>query len=98
MSPCRTSTFRSPCSATRSRAIDTERSLNFALTYLKANPGKLVELSHLLSHDSLETTAIYTQPAAEELAEDLENSPLNAYGQLRSAGAFPSFPSRRRPP
>lgn len=52
----------------------------FALTYLKANPGKLVELSNLLGHDSIETTAIYTQPSAEELAEGLENSPLNAYG------------------
>jgi integrase/recombinase XerC len=52
----------------------------FALGYLRQNPGKLVELAHLLGHDSLGTTAIYTQPSTEDLASDLEWSPLNVYG------------------
>lgn len=52
----------------------------FALQYLKQNPGKLVELASLLGHDSLDTTAIYTRPSAEDLAEDLEGSALNVYG------------------
>ena len=52
----------------------------FALSYLQRHPGQLVELAHLLGHDSLDTTAIYTQPSAEDLAEDLEHSPLNLYG------------------
>ena len=52
----------------------------FALNYLRQNPGKLVELSQLLGHESLDTTAIYTRPSSEELAEDLERSRLNVYG------------------
>ena len=44
----------------------------FALRYLKHNPGKLVELATLLGHESLDTTAVYTRPSAEELAADLE--------------------------
>jgi site-specific recombinase XerD len=44
----------------------------FALNYLRQNPGKLVELANLLGHESLDTTAIYTQPSGEELAEDLK--------------------------
>jgi integrase/recombinase XerC len=52
----------------------------FALNYLRQNPGKLVQLANLLGHESLDTTAIYTQPSAEELAEDLERSRLNVYG------------------
>lgn len=52
----------------------------FALNYLRDNPGKLVELAHLLGHESLDTVAIYTQPSTEELAEDLEKSKLNVYG------------------
>lgn len=51
----------------------------FALNYLRHNSGKLVELASLLGHDSLDTTALYTQPSLEELAEDLERSPLNVY-------------------
>ena len=49
----------------------------FALAFLKQNPGKLVELAALLGHESLETTAIYTRPSAEEIAEDLGRSRLN---------------------
>jgi integrase/recombinase XerC len=52
----------------------------FALTYLRQNPGKLVELASLLGHESLDTTAIYTRPSREELAEDLERSRLNIDG------------------
>ena len=52
----------------------------FALSYLQHNPGKLVELADLLGHDSLDTTAIYTRPSSESLAQDLERSPLNVYG------------------
>jgi Phage integrase family len=44
----------------------------FALNFLKQHPGKLVELAVLLGHDSVETTAVYTQPSAEEMADDLE--------------------------
>jgi integrase/recombinase XerC len=46
----------------------------FALRYLRHNPGKLVELATLLGHESLDTTAVYTRPSAEELAADLEKS------------------------
>lgn len=49
----------------------------FALNFLKQNPGKLVELAALLGHESLDTTAIYTRPSTEEMAEHLETSRLN---------------------
>lgn len=49
----------------------------FALNFLRANPGKLVELASLLGHDSLDSTAIYTRPSQADLAADLERSPLN---------------------
>lgn len=52
----------------------------FALNYLRQNPGKLVELASLLGHESLDTTAIYTRPSSEELAQDLERSRLNVDG------------------
>ena len=52
----------------------------FSLNYLRQNPGKLVQLAHLLGHESLDTTAIYCAPSREELAEDLERSRLNLYG------------------
>ena len=44
------------------------------------NPGKLVELASLLGHESLDTTALYTRPSIDDLAEDLERSRLNVYG------------------
>jgi site-specific recombinase XerD len=50
----------------------------FALGYLRQNPGKLVELATLLGHDSLDTTAIYTMPAEEELAAGVERGLYNA--------------------
>jgi len=37
----------------------------FALAFLKRHPGKLAELAALLGHESLDTTAIYTQPSQE---------------------------------
>ncbi|MFC1835011.1 tyrosine-type recombinase/integrase [Thermodesulfobacteriota bacterium] len=53
----------------------------FAVNYLKSNQGKLVELSSLMGHESLDTTAIYTRPSREDLSEDLERSPLNVFGE-----------------
>jgi site-specific recombinase XerD len=52
----------------------------FALGYIKQNPGKLVELATLLGHESLDTTAIYTLPAEEDLAADVERSSYNVDG------------------
>lgn len=49
----------------------------FALSFLRANPGKLAELASLLGHDSLDTTAVYTRPSADDLAADVERSALN---------------------
>jgi integrase/recombinase XerD len=46
----------------------------FAARYLKHNPGRLLELAALLGHDSLDTTAIYTRPTAEQLAAGVERS------------------------
>ncbi|MBF0207224.1 MAG: tyrosine-type recombinase/integrase [Oligoflexia bacterium] len=51
----------------------------FAISYLKENPGKIVELATLLGHDSLDTTAIYTRPSKDDLADDLEKSKFNIY-------------------
>lgn len=51
----------------------------FAHRYLDAHAGDLVGLARLLGHSSLDTTAIYTQPTAEDLAERVDNLPLNAY-------------------
>lgn len=53
----------------------------FAINYLKANPNQLVELSQLLGHDSLNTTAIYTKSSHAKLAEAVEKSEINIYGE-----------------
>ena len=45
---------------------------SFALRFLRRHPGKLVELAALLGHESLDTTAVYTRPSAEDLAADVE--------------------------
>ena len=47
---------------------------HFALTFLRRNPGKLIELATLMGHESLDTTAVYLQPSPEELARALEES------------------------
>lgn len=52
----------------------------FATNYLQDHPGDLVGLAALLGHSSLDTTRIYTQPSADELAERVERLGLNAYG------------------
>jgi integrase/recombinase XerC len=53
----------------------------FAVNYLKGNRGNLVELSNVMGHESLNTTAIYTRPSREDLSNDLERSPLNVLGE-----------------
>jgi integrase/recombinase XerC len=52
----------------------------FATNYLRANPNQLVELAQLLGHDSLNTTAIYTKSSQTQLAEAVEKSEINIYG------------------
>lgn len=52
----------------------------FATHYLQANPNQLVELAQLLGHDSLNTTAIYTKATQEKLAQSVEKSEINIYG------------------
>jgi site-specific recombinase XerD len=52
----------------------------FATNYLRANPNQLVELAQLLGHDSLNTTAIYTKSSQAQLAEAVEKSEINIYG------------------
>jgi site-specific recombinase XerD len=52
----------------------------FATHYLAAHPGDLVGVAALLGHSSLNTTRIYVQPTAEQLAGRLEDVDLNAYG------------------
>lgn len=51
----------------------------FATNYLKDHPGDLVGLATLLGHSSLETTRIYAQPSADDLAQRVEHTRLNAY-------------------
>jgi site-specific recombinase XerD len=51
----------------------------FATNYLKDYPGDLVGLAALLGHSSLETTRIYVQPSADDLAQRVESTRLNAY-------------------
>jgi site-specific recombinase XerD len=52
----------------------------FAHRYLQQHPGDLVGLARLLGHESLDATRIYTQPTSGELAQRVEQIPLNAYG------------------
>jgi len=52
----------------------------FAHRYLQQHPGDLVGLARILGHESLDTTKIYTQLTSVELAERVEQIPLNAYG------------------
>lgn len=49
----------------------------FALGYLQQNPSKLVQLATLLGHESLDTTALYTLPSEEDLAEEVERGADN---------------------
>ncbi|KAB8140072.1 tyrosine-type recombinase/integrase [Chloroflexia bacterium SDU3-3] len=51
----------------------------FATAYLRDHPGDLVGLAALLGHSSLETTRIYVQPTAADLAQRVEDLRLNAY-------------------
>jgi site-specific recombinase XerD len=51
----------------------------FATNYLKDHPSDLVGLAVLLGHSSLETTRIYVQPSADDLAQRVESTRLNAY-------------------
>jgi site-specific recombinase XerC len=51
----------------------------FATNYLKDHPGDLVSLAALLGHSTLETTRIYMQPTADDLAQRVEQTRLNAY-------------------
>ena len=51
----------------------------FATAYLKDYPGDLVGLAALLGHSTLETTRIYVQPTADDLAQRVEKTRLNAY-------------------
>ena len=52
----------------------------FAHRYLQQHPGDLVGLARILGHVSLDTTKIYTQLTPGELAQRVEQIPLNAYG------------------
>jgi site-specific recombinase XerD len=51
----------------------------FATWYLREHPGDVVGLAMLLGHRSLDTTRIYAQPAAAQLAALVEALALNAY-------------------
>jgi site-specific recombinase XerD len=51
----------------------------FARYYLQQHPGKLRALADVLGHESLDTTAVYTKPSPDDLAADVERSPLNVF-------------------
>jgi site-specific recombinase XerD len=51
----------------------------FATHYLESNTRDLAGLASLLGHSSLNTTYIYIQPTAEDLAKRMEEIDLNAY-------------------
>jgi site-specific recombinase XerD len=52
----------------------------FAHRYLQQHPGDLAGLARILGHASLDTTKIYTRLTPGELAQRVEQIPLNAYG------------------
>ena len=52
----------------------------FALAWLHEHPGRLVELSQLLGHESLDTTAVYTRASAVDLAHGVEQTRFNLDG------------------
>lgn len=45
---------------------------SFAHRFLRRSPDRLTDLAYLLGHESSDTTAIYTKPSFDELADDLE--------------------------
>jgi integrase len=51
----------------------------FARSYLSIYPGDVVGLATPLGHSSLDTTRLYSQPAASQLAARVERLSLNAY-------------------
>ena len=51
----------------------------FATRYLATDLEDLVGVAALLGHSSLNTTRVYVQPIAEQLAERREGSDVNAY-------------------
>jgi integrase/recombinase XerC len=52
----------------------------FALAWLRQHPGQLIELSQLLGHESLDTTAVYTRASAADLARGVEQTSFNLDG------------------
>jgi integrase/recombinase XerC len=52
----------------------------FALAWLRRHPGKLVELSQLLGHASLDITAVYTRASAADLTRGIEQTLFNFDG------------------
>jgi len=52
----------------------------FALAWLRQHPHRLIELSQLLGHESLDTTAVYTRASAADLARGIEQTPFNLDG------------------
>jgi site-specific recombinase XerD len=52
----------------------------FALAWLRQHPGRVVELSQLFGHESLDTTAVYTHASAADLARGVERTPFNLDG------------------
>jgi len=51
----------------------------FARNYLQENMSDVMGLATLLGHNSLDTTRIYSQPTADQLADRTEHLKLNAY-------------------
>jgi len=51
----------------------------FAHRYLAVHVGDMVGLARLLGHADLNTTRLYTQLTAAELAARVDRLPLNAY-------------------